>query len=86
MASTHPFHLHGHKFEVTEIDGEPLDKNLVMDTVDVKPNSEVTIRLKADNPGIWAFHCHNLNHAALGMMTLFTYEGYSSNATDIVSE
>lgn len=86
MSATHPFHLHGHKFEIVAVDGEKVDKNLVMDTVDVRPNSEVTIRLRADNPGIWAFHCHNLNHAALGMMTLFTYEGYETNVNQTISE
>ncbi len=86
MSATHPFHLHGHKFEVIAMDGEAVNKNLVMDTVDVRPNSEVTIRLKADNPGVWAFHCHNLNHAALGMMTLFTYEGYGTNVEQNISE
>lgn len=86
MSATHPFHLHGHKFEVVAVDGEKVDKNLVMDTVDVRPNSEVTIRLRADNPGIWAFHCHNLNHVALGMMTLFTYEGYETNVNQTISE
>ncbi len=86
MSATHPFHLHGHKFEIIEVDGKKVDKNLVMDTVDVKPNSEVTIRLKANNPGVWAFHCHNLNHAALGMMTLFTYEGYGTNVKQTISE
>lgn len=86
MAASHPFHLHGHKFEVTSIDGKEVDKNLMMDTIDIKPDSEVTIRLNADNPGIWAFHCHNLNHAALGMMTLFTYEGYSTNVEGGASE
>ncbi len=86
MSATHPFHLHGHKFEIVAVDGEKVDKNLVMDTVDVRPNSEVTIRLRADNPGIWAFHCHNLNHVALGMMTLFTYEGYETNVNQTISE
>ncbi len=86
MSATHPFHLHGHKFEVIAVDGKKVDKNLVMDTVDVRPNSEVTIRLKANNPGVWAFHCHNLNHAALGMMTLFTYEGYGTNVKQTISE
>ncbi len=86
MSATHPFHLHGHKFEVIAEDGKAVNKNLVMDTVDVRPNSEVTIRLEANNPGIWAFHCHNLNHAALGMMTLFTYEGYGTNVEQTISE
>ncbi len=86
MSTTHPFHLHGHKFEVIEINGKKVEKNLVMDTVDVMPGTTMKIRLEANNPGIWAFHCHNLNHAALGMMTLFSYEGYGTNVTSGVSE
>jgi len=29
----------------------------------------------ADNPGRWAFHCHNLYHMMTGMMMEFRYEG-----------
>jgi FtsP/CotA-like multicopper oxidase with cupredoxin domain len=31
--------------------------------------------LVADNPGRWAFHCHNLYHMATGMMTEVRYPG-----------
>lgn len=86
MAETHPFHLHGHKFQVTKVNGKEVEKNLVLDTVDVEPGNEVTIRFNADNPGIWAFHCHNLIHASMGMMTTVNYQGYSSDAIDKVSE
>lgn len=86
MAETHPFHLHGHKFQVMEVNGEKVDKNLVLDTIDVEPGNEVTIRFNADNPGIWAFHCHNLVHAGSGMMTTVNYEGYSTNVGDEVTE
>lgn len=86
MGETHPFHLHGHKFQVVEVNGEEVDKNLILDTVDVEPGNEVKIRFNADNPGIWAFHCHNLVHAGLGMMTTLNYEGYTSNVTQQASE
>ena len=32
----------------------------------------------ADNPGIWMDHCHNLVHAALGMVTHLMYEGVTT--------
>lgn len=86
MAETHPFHLHGHKFQVMEVNGERVEKNLVLDTIDVEPGNEVKIRFNADNPGIWAFHCHNLVHAAKGMLTTVNYEGYSTNVTAGASE
>ena len=35
----------------------------------------VRIAFDADNPGRWAFHCHNLYHMMTGMMMEFRYEG-----------
>ena len=31
--------------------------------------------LDADQPGLWAFHCHILYHAEAGMFTVLRYEG-----------
>ncbi len=76
MSETHPFHLHGHKFIVSKYNGQEVEKPLLLDTIDVKPGDTIEIKLLADNPGIWAFHCHNLIHAKLGMMTTMEYEGY----------
>lgn len=39
------------------------------DTVIVLPMKTVTVRLVADNPGIWMLHCHNTYHQEAGMMT-----------------
>lgn len=78
MGEMHPFHLHGHKFQVVEVNGNEVDKNLVMDTVNVPPGNQVKIRFEANNPGIWAFHCHNLVHASKGMFTTVNYEGYEN--------
>jgi FtsP/CotA-like multicopper oxidase with cupredoxin domain len=68
----HPMHLHGHAFQVVAINGHPL-AGAVRDTVLVPPMSSVTIAFDANNPGRWAFHCHNLYHMVTGMMTEVRY-------------
>ncbi|KAG7307502.1 hypothetical protein JYU34_007701 [Plutella xylostella] len=37
------------------------------DTIAVPNNGYVVIRLKADNPGYWLFHCHFIFHIVIGM-------------------
>ncbi|XP_013180620.1 PREDICTED: laccase-5 isoform X2 [Papilio xuthus] len=37
------------------------------DTLAVPNNGYVVIRLKADNPGYWLFHCHFIFHIVIGM-------------------
>jgi FtsP/CotA-like multicopper oxidase with cupredoxin domain len=71
----HPMHLHGHAFQVVAVDGQPI-KGAVRDTVLVRPmTGSVRIAFDADNPGRWAFHCHNLYHMMTGMMMEFRYDG-----------
>ncbi len=70
----HPMHLHGHDFQVVEIDGEKISGAL-RDTVEVPPGSRIRIAFDANNPGLWAFHCHILYHLATGMFTVLKYEG-----------
>jgi FtsP/CotA-like multicopper oxidase with cupredoxin domain len=70
----HPMHLHGHHFQVIGIDGNPMT-GAMRDTVLVPAGGNVAIAFDADNPGLWAFHCHNLYHMAAGMMTTLAYEG-----------
>ena len=43
------------------------------DTVMVPPLATVTIAFDADNPGRWAFHCHNGYHMEAGMFTFVNY-------------
>jgi FtsP/CotA-like multicopper oxidase with cupredoxin domain len=69
----HPMHLHGHRFQVVEIDGMRF-AGAVRDTVLVPSRGRVTVAFDADNPGTWAIHCHNLFHAAVGMMSFVTYQ------------
>lgn len=70
----HPMHLHGHHFQVVEIDGTRI-AGAVRDTVWLPPQGAVTVAFEADNPGEWAFHCHHLYHMATGMMTTVRYVG-----------
>ena len=70
---SHPMHLHGHHFQVVEIGGERISGAL-RDTVLIPGMSQVTVAFDADNAGNWAFHCHNLYHAAVGMFTTLEYD------------
>jgi FtsP/CotA-like multicopper oxidase with cupredoxin domain len=71
---THPMHLHGHDVEITEIDGTKV-QGALRDTVMVPPKSTIKVIFDANNPGVWAFHCHILYHAAVGMFTVLKYDG-----------
>jgi FtsP/CotA-like multicopper oxidase with cupredoxin domain len=68
----HPMHLHGHEFQVVEIDGMRFP-GAVRDTVLVPPSRRVVVAFDANNPGFWAFHCHLLYHLDAGMFTTFRY-------------
>ncbi|KAK0649983.1 Cupredoxin [Cercophora newfieldiana] len=72
----HPFHFHGHHFQVCargetkagvakdyECDDEPMER----DTVTIEAGSYAVLRFKADNPGVWLFHCHIEWHVPLGL-------------------
>lgn len=81
----HPFHLHGHDFQVvwrSEDDaGTFQDSGITLsdfarvpmrrDTVFVHPNGNLVLRFKADNPGVWLFHCHIEWHVQSGLMATF---------------
>lgn len=69
---SHPMHLHGHHFQVISLNGQSFD-GAMRDTVLVPANASVTVAFKADNPGRWGLHCHNLYHMFAGMMTELRY-------------
>jgi FtsP/CotA-like multicopper oxidase with cupredoxin domain len=77
----HPMHLHGHVFQVTEIDGRRL-RGAKRDTVLVMPRQTVTVQLDAAYPGYWMLHCHILYHSAAGMMTVLRYAGFENRSYD----
>jgi FtsP/CotA-like multicopper oxidase with cupredoxin domain len=64
----HPMHLHGHAFRVLRLNGQPTRYREWRDTVILDPNGSAEIAFVADNPGIWMFHCHILQHQQGGMM------------------
>ncbi|KAK5703725.1 hypothetical protein LTR97_002738 [Elasticomyces elasticus] len=75
----HPFHLHGHNFQViyrgpdeegsynaaneTNFPAVPSRRDVIM----VKPLASIVMRFKADNPGVWLFHCHIDWHLVTGL-------------------
>jgi FtsP/CotA-like multicopper oxidase with cupredoxin domain len=69
---SHPMHLHGHEFQVVEIDGKRF-AGAVRDTVLVPPGRRVVVAFDANNPGLWALHCHLLYHLDAGMFTTLRY-------------
>ncbi|XP_040968027.1 laccase-15 [Gossypium hirsutum] len=78
----HPIHLHGYNFYIVgfglgnfDIYKDPVKYNLkdppLRNTVSVPINGWVTVRFKADNPGVWLLHCHIDRHMTWGMKTVF---------------
>ncbi|SCV99712.1 LAFE_0B00848g1_1 [Lachancea fermentati] len=90
----HPFHLHGHNFQIiqkspsfAELEngdpGEPVPYNessplntfpeepMRRDTVVMEGNGHIVLRFKANNPGIWMFHCHVDWHLEQGLAAVF---------------
>ncbi|WP_432033059.1 multicopper oxidase domain-containing protein [Streptomyces antibioticus] len=75
----HPMHLHGHRMLVLTRDGERADGSpWWTDTLNVAPGERYEVAFRADNPGVWADHCHNLDHARDGMVLHLAYDGVSS--------
>ncbi|MFD7223046.1 multicopper oxidase family protein [Streptomyces sp. NPDC059892] len=69
-----PVHLHLHPFQVLSRGSEgpgPFDVGW-KDTVDLRPAEEVAIAIRFDGyRGTYVFHCHNLEHEDMAMMTNF---------------
>ncbi|MBP0726847.1 multicopper oxidase family protein [Bacillus sp. RG28] len=80
MMDNHPMHLHGHFFQILSKNGIPVTGSpIIKDTLSLKPGEEYVVAFKADNPGNWMFHCHDLHHAAAGMVSEVKYEGYKTD-------
>jgi FtsP/CotA-like multicopper oxidase with cupredoxin domain len=72
----HPMHLHGYYMSVTHKDGFPLPNPYNADVLNIAPGERYDVIVNADEPGVWAFHCHILTHAEsphgmFGMVTAF---------------
>jgi len=75
----HPIHLHGHNFQVlhrsaVKAGKDPVSKTdfalipLRRDTLLIKDRGSAVLRFRADNPGVWLFHCHMEWHAHSGLV------------------
>jgi FtsP/CotA-like multicopper oxidase with cupredoxin domain len=75
----HPMHLHGMPMQVVAQDGYLLPQPYMCDTVNIAPGQRFDAIVEATEPGVWAFHCHILNHAEsahgmFGMVTVLIVE------------
>jgi FtsP/CotA-like multicopper oxidase with cupredoxin domain len=77
--NVHPMHLHGHHVLVLSRDGEPSTGSpWWVDTLNVHAGETFVVAFRADNPGIWMDHCHNLPHAAAGLTMHLAYIGVTT--------
>lgn len=74
--TVHPMHLHGHHAVVLARNGvSATGSPWWVDSLNVPDKTTFDIAFVADNPGVWMDHCHNLKHAAQGMVAHLMYEG-----------
>ncbi|GII56298.1 hypothetical protein Pth03_46870 [Planotetraspora thailandica] len=79
---THPMHLHGHHAVVLSRDGvRATGSPWWVDSLEVGNGETYEIAFVADNPGVWMDHCHNLPHAAEGLVAHLMYEGVTTPFT-----
>lgn len=75
----HPMHLHGHHAVVLRRNGVAASGSpWWVDSLNVEDGESYDIAFVADNPGLWMDHCHNLAHAADGMVAHLMYEGWDT--------
>ena len=75
----HPMHLHGHRAVVLTHNGVAATGSpWWIDSLNVEDGDAYDIAFLADNPGLWMDHCHNLEHAADGMVAHLMYEGWTT--------
>lgn len=60
----HPMHLHGTDMAVVAKDGEPLATPQRLNTLPILQGETYDVVFRADNPGTWLLHCHDLHHAS----------------------
>ena len=78
----HPFHLHGFFFQVLSENGAPPAFRSWEDSYNVPRNGRITIAWTPDDrPGMWMYHCHILEHHAMGMMANFEVVPVGGSAT-----
>ncbi|KAJ3353731.1 hypothetical protein HDU83_006448 [Entophlyctis luteolus] len=77
----HPFHLHGHQFQLIQLTNETFDPTnpypatvpsnpIRRDTVNVPGGGYAIFRLVGRNPGLWFIHCHIEWHFEAGLAAI----------------
>ncbi|HMB75910.1 MAG TPA: multicopper oxidase family protein [Kiloniellaceae bacterium] len=69
----HVFHIHQLDFQVTEVNGEPVEFTGHQDTVNTPINGEVKVLIPFTDPvvlGKFVYHCHIMEHEDAGMMAV----------------
>lgn len=66
-AFSQPIHIHGHAWQAMEEDGS----GSFQDTAVVDPGGTLSLRFKADNPGLWALHSLVAERADGGLLVSF---------------
>ena len=94
----HPFHLHGYKFWLlAQGHAYPpptpdlyaslnLTNPLRRDVASVEAFGWTLLRFVADNPGVWAFHCHLGWHTEAGLMMVFASRVEEMRVMDVPGE
>ena len=81
MNMPHPIHLHGRQFQVLQrwgVTHEGYVDEGWKDTVLLMPGERVRVLVRfGDYPGLYLYHCHNLEHEDMGMLRNFLVEGTS---------
>ncbi|KAK7464216.1 Laccase-1 [Stygiomarasmius scandens] len=69
----HPFHLHGHNFDVIRVSNSNVTNFVNPPRRDVVPinGGNTTFRFMSDNPGAWFLHCHIDWHLEAGLAIVF---------------
>ena len=75
MAMSHPIHIHGVRFRIVERSGaipDDLREGIVdagyKDTFAIFAGQRVRVQVAPEIPGLFMYHCHNLEHEDGGMM------------------
>ncbi|THH03127.1 hypothetical protein EW145_g6505 [Phellinidium pouzarii] len=82
----HPFHLHGHNFDVIRVAGNAsynFANPVRRDTVSIGAGTDnVTFRFVTNNPGPWFLHCHIDWHLEGGLAVVFAEDAEDVSTSD----
>jgi hypothetical protein len=67
--TSHPIHVHGHRFWVVETDGGQIPESAWWPetTLNIMPGTTRAVEFVADAPGDWPLHCHKNHHVMNAM-------------------